>query len=301
MNKEECVACATQIVDAYMDRDVPLSEGVLKVAQAQGLTAQQVMLLSNFTNTIAHTQSWRKQAEVNGPDRYITFDAVDPDEVIKLAGLAPRDGNAAGPQGPTIVSSYGEKTASATPAPPLAQDAFVPGIVPDERWAARSQQLEKVAAEAPTEEVFSVEAPRTGMSAREARTELEKIAAQLDDEIQVAYAGYDAELRKIGAYLSGLYPEDVPARVQDMYAVSPERADKLAMVLNHLVSNPMRPYSVFDARPYLEQHAEHVKMAAWHLPLSPLPIRATVASALDHLDHLQELGQAHTFLTSKLS
>jgi hypothetical protein len=300
MNKAEIHNLAKEAVSAYIDHEVPLFNSILKIAMDRQLSAQQVFVLSQFTNTVAHMNSFQKLANTGSADRYVTFDPVDPDKVIQSLGMPPRVGNDYSDRMPTAVNAY-DKTASAQePA-----NVFRPGIVPDEMYNARhgtrtqDHDFTKVAAQLAGLDAEISRPDR--MSAEDARYNLVKLAESVEDEVRIAYAGYDMLLEKIGAFLSRTDPSELDDTIGHLYNVDPDQAEKIGQVLRDLQLTPAGDRMYFQTQPFLEKHAAYVAGARWSLPLSALPIHDTVKQALDALHELHELGEAHTYLQSKLA
>lgn len=298
MNKHEFIRAAADATDKYIHQDVPLFNSVLKFAMDNCLNAAQIFVLSNFTNTAAHSNAFQKMAATSAGDRYVEFDPVDPDLVIKAAGLSPRDGNDYSEGSPSVVGSS-TKTASVHSGQ---QNAFVPGIVPDELRMMRLAEGGDPYANAKTAsaEVFSADKSVREKNADDARRDLVRIRAKVEDEIRVCYAKYDMHLEKIASYLNQVPADELSATVGHLYNVDPERAEKIGKVLSDLGGTALRDYALTDVAPLLEKHANHVKQARWLLPLSPVPVRGNLLEALDSLESMAKLGEAYTYLGVKL-
>lgn len=80
--------CATEVVDGFFGQDIPMTEGVVKVAERENLNPEQIKRLVEAANNMAFQ---RKFGEAEGPDKMDAseFQTADPNAALqKLIGAA---------------------------------------------------------------------------------------------------------------------------------------------------------------------------------------------------------------------
>ncbi len=124
------------IVKDFNDQGIKLAESIAKVAADQSMNNEEIKRLVETTNTIAHLDLFEKMAD--GDDRYVTFEAADPDKLIPK-------------EAPTVKAASVEET-------PLS-DFYQP--LPDERSHLYVEKLAALDPEIDVQEVLQATSPNT--------------------------------------------------------------------------------------------------------------------------------------------
>jgi len=133
---------AAEVIQGYKSANVPLTDGVVKVAEARSLNEEQVRRLVERVNNDVFQHHFKQAEEAKSEDRNVTFEPANPDSVLtRLINSAkdainptPEDSAASDPMDligdlPNGSDAAGlgepEKTASAPEEEPLPSKAIV--------------------------------------------------------------------------------------------------------------------------------------------------------------------------------
>ena len=70
---------AQRIVDDYLEREIPLTDGLAKISEEAELNPDQIQNLVHTANTLAHLTLFEKKSD----DKVVEFSPADPDAVLK--------------------------------------------------------------------------------------------------------------------------------------------------------------------------------------------------------------------------
>ncbi len=80
LQEDDFKKMAQDIVTAYLEKDVPLADGLAKTAEGMGLNPDQIQNLVQLANSLAHLTLFENK---QGGDKVIDFSAADPEDVLK--------------------------------------------------------------------------------------------------------------------------------------------------------------------------------------------------------------------------
>lgn len=228
---------AREIVDRFVKESAPLTDGVTKKAEELELNPDQIKNLVHAANTIAHLALMDQKTN---NDKYIEFDPVDPDDVMKNVYIKVIHTSTGGPM---------ENNTSAM------SDFFgdLPGkVVPSEQTPAT-----------PAED--NAAKPKNSVLIMR----IQKAAEDIGNKRDNAAVEYKDQLDKLAADFAKLYGPSFEEFEKDAYDIYGDRAMSLLTDLRHCLRMPVPASRVFektarlvDAKtPQMKVFASMIKLA----------------------------------------
>lgn len=189
---------ADAIVKDFESDRQPMGARIVKLAKEHDFNEEQARRMVERVNTMAHLKLFEKKGS---DDQYITFDTVDPDDVLAAVGMKPA------------------KTASVRSLPPAVGVFDLPDEhfrrVPIEQLGiATLQELESY-----QEKQASHEAPYTVRTANQGISLLKKAAEELRIRSLSADMAVEDQLEKIAHSVDRMSSQDRAEFVNDVFAV----------------------------------------------------------------------------------
>jgi hypothetical protein len=237
---------AREIVDHFVKESTPLTAGVTKKAEELELNPDQIKNLVHAANTIAHLALMDQKTD---GDKYVEFDPVDPDAVMKNVYVK------------VVSNSSGSNTGAGTSmcgGMPSLADFFgdLPGkVVPSEQTPATPAEDEATK-------------PRNSILIMK----IQKVASELENGKNNAAVEYQDQLDKLASDFAKLYGPSLEDFEKDAYDIYGDRAMSLLADLRHCLRMPAPTNRVFEktARlvdsktPQMKVFANMIKLAETH-------------------------------------
>lgn len=231
---------AREIVDRFVKESASLTDGVTKKAEELELNPDQIKNLVHAANTIAHLALMDQKTD---GDKYVEFDPVDPDAVLKNVYIK--------------VVRVGSNTPIENAMSPVS-DFFgdLPGKV------------------TPSEETASTPAEDAGANPKNSVLimRIRKVAEELEDQKNSAAVEYKEQLDKLAADFAKLYGPSFEEFEKDAFDIYGDRAMTLLADLRHCLRMPMPEDKEFtktarlvDSKtPQMTAFARMIKLAETH-------------------------------------
>lgn len=226
---DEFKKMAQGIVDDYLKRSVPLTDGLSKLSLENALNPEQVKNLVQLTNTMAHLALFDQK---NDGDKIIEFDPADPAVVVKKVFIngEPVSSDIEGASSENPIDMFGDlnavldkvKSVLGDNSNPVEQEAAAKSPPPEQETS--SEQLQ-------TPEVSPAKRQMLIIKIRKVASELES------KQHQTAYE-YKDELDKLAADFAKLYGSDFREFEKDAFALRGELAFPILADLRHCLRMP---------------------------------------------------------------
>lgn len=231
------------IVKDYDDQGINLAESIAKIASDQSMNTEEIKRLVETTNTLAHLHLFDKMAD--GDDRYVTFEAADPEELIQ-----------------------GEKTAAVAPAPEPEDITDFYRSLPDERTHLTTEKLAALDPDLDVQAVLQETSPNDNpYSGTRGYTKIAQIRdcnEELRMRILSAYEDYREKVAELSAATQRTLPEDLRFFEKDAVAAygedCREALDELEQWTHGHFKHSREPFD--QNRHHVFQHPLHAKLAA---------------------------------------
>lgn len=265
LSKQDYSEFAKAAVADLIDREIPLEDSVVKIAQEHGLNQDQVHRLIEQTNTLAHLNLFEKMSGEDG--KYVQFKTADPDNVIpstqKTAAFAPR----------------------AASTDPEDGDFLLP--LPNEHYAEKCAELEKTASDdSEIQEILRATSPNTnpydGARGFDKVARVRGVARELELHTLEEYERYKLACESLLQDLRRKSPEELLEFEKDAYALHPDDAE---IVLSHLHVISEKRFT-----PGLEKTARTRKLVLCG------PVHEKLAECVSARQKALEYGQAYEAL-----
>ncbi len=257
---------ARVVVDNYLEREVPLAEGLAKTSEELGLNPDQVNNLVQLANNLAHLTLFEKKDD---GDKVIEFSPADPDDVMKKIYK----------ESPVPESDVCETVES-----PVGKETDFFGDFPD-----LSEKLREALTPGAEDGEVSSE-PGDGASPQRRSMlviKIRKVASELKDRELTAATEYQEELDKLAAEFAKLYGPDLEEFEKNALAF---RGDAAVPVLTDIRGCLRIPGTV--TREGLEKKAHVIDTKTKEMQSLDKLIKLSV----DHHD----CARAHAFLQQKV-